>query len=305
MRFFDIIIPSYNSDKLLTRCIESISDDVFKISNVIVVDDGSKVDQSKFIPKNKLNKIVFVKQNNSGPSGARNTGIKVCKNKYIIFVDSDDIIDSNKLLNLHKQLITLNIEPDLIRNGFIWKTQNKQKLISHKKPKLYTSKEKYLYKNFICNLYYWSSWTHIYKREFILRNNLFFKDGIIAEDLEHTIRSYRYLNTIFTSDIEYYIYDNTNVNSITYQSTKDLSENVVEIIKQNYGNKANDIALNDFINILYKWKEKYISKDNRFIKNINWKLMLIPFHCLRYKTGFVTSAYKLFIQALKSKRKDY
>lgn len=92
-----IIVPIYNVEQYLERCIESIINQTYKNLEIILVDDGSK-DNSGTIADtyaSKDNRIKVIHKENGGLSDARNHGLDQAKGKYIIFIDSDDFIDSS------------------------------------------------------------------------------------------------------------------------------------------------------------------------------------------------------------------
>lgn len=103
-----IIVPIYNTEKYLRKCIESLINQQYKNIEIILVNDGSK-DHSLHMCKEfsrKDNRIKIVNQNNMGLSAARNNGIKVAKGKFLMFVDGDDYVSpefvSAALLNQKK-----------------------------------------------------------------------------------------------------------------------------------------------------------------------------------------------------------
>ena len=88
-----IVIPVYNVEKLLDRCIKSLLNQTYKDYELIFIDDGSKDNSLKILEKYKQNKkIKILTQKNNGPAITRNRGIKLAKGEYIMFVDSDDYV---------------------------------------------------------------------------------------------------------------------------------------------------------------------------------------------------------------------
>ncbi|MCI8778348.1 MAG: glycosyltransferase family 2 protein [Bacilli bacterium] len=90
-----IIIPVYNTEDYLDKCLSSIINQTYKNIEIIIIDDGS-TDNSKKIIKQYMNKdcrISYYYQNNSGVAIARNSGIDKAQGDYIAFIDSDDYID--------------------------------------------------------------------------------------------------------------------------------------------------------------------------------------------------------------------
>ena len=101
-----VVIPVYNVEKYLSKCIESILNQTLPVDEIILVDDGSK-DRSGEIADEyaaKYNNIKVIHQENGGLSAARNTGIDAATKEYIAFVDSDDYIDSVMYENLINKL---------------------------------------------------------------------------------------------------------------------------------------------------------------------------------------------------------
>lgn len=89
-----IIVPIYNMEKLLPRCIESILNQTYQSLELILVDDGSQDKSlsicSKYAMKDQ--RVIIVTQKNSGVSNARNAGMRICTGQWIMFVDPDDYL---------------------------------------------------------------------------------------------------------------------------------------------------------------------------------------------------------------------
>lgn len=86
-----IIIPVYNASKLLERCLDSIFEQKTQYSyEVILIDDGSTDNSIEIIKERKEPNIILYKQQNSGPSVARNKGVELAKGDYCAYLDADD-----------------------------------------------------------------------------------------------------------------------------------------------------------------------------------------------------------------------
>ncbi len=109
-----IIIPIYNKEKFLDKCIESIIDQTYKNIEIILVNDGS-TDNSELICKKYTNKdnIKYFKTENMGVSNARNIGIIEATGDYVIFIDADDYIDKYYIDSL------FDTKYDLVVEGFL------------------------------------------------------------------------------------------------------------------------------------------------------------------------------------------
>lgn len=110
---FSVVIPVYNREKELPKCIESVLNQTYKDFEIIVVDNGS-TDNTKVIVQNYIDQDMRVKyfwQENSGsPAGSRNTGIKNAIGEWIAFLDSDDYWYVTKLEEVNKKIESLSNE---------------------------------------------------------------------------------------------------------------------------------------------------------------------------------------------------
>lgn len=106
MPYFSIIIPVYNAEQYLERCINSIQKQSFEDYEVLLVDDESQDQSSKvcIAVAEKDKRFLYKKKKHEGASSARNFGISVANGTYIVFVDADDSIAENMLLELYQTL---------------------------------------------------------------------------------------------------------------------------------------------------------------------------------------------------------
>ncbi len=112
-----VIVPVYNVEKYLNRCVDSIINQTYKNLEIILVDDGSPDNCSKICDEyaNKDRRIKVVHKENGGLPSARNTGVENATGDYITFVDSDDWID----INMYNNMMSHNRDYDIIRTEFI------------------------------------------------------------------------------------------------------------------------------------------------------------------------------------------
>lgn len=102
-----VIIPVYNTEKYIKKCLNSLEDQTMKDFEVIVVNDGSTDDSKKVIKeymKNSKLDIKYLEKENGGLASARNYGVEHVSGKYISFLDSDDYIDNNLFSDLEKYM---------------------------------------------------------------------------------------------------------------------------------------------------------------------------------------------------------
>lgn len=127
-----IIVPVYNVDRYLERCLDSIIEQSFKDYEIILVNDGSKDSSGEIcnIYANKFNNIKVIHKENQGLGYARNSGLDIATGKYVMFVDSDDYLEKEFIGNLYKDLRNNNADTCIggckrISNNKINKIQNK------------------------------------------------------------------------------------------------------------------------------------------------------------------------------------
>jgi glycosyltransferase involved in cell wall biosynthesis len=94
---FSVVIPVYNVEKHLDKCLKSVVNQTFKDIEIIVVNDGSTDGSAEIINKYRTtdSRIKLITQKNGGLSAARNSGLRVATKKYVMFIDSDDFIEEN------------------------------------------------------------------------------------------------------------------------------------------------------------------------------------------------------------------
>ena len=178
-----IIIPVFNVERTLQRCIESVQRQSFQNFEMILVDDGTKDRSGKIADEMAAddNRITVIHQSNQGLSEARNTGINKARGEYITFIDSDDFIGENTYEDLFN-IIKEHPEYDILEYSVIERYgSNKQNHLSLKDTCYYDMKDYWLQARAYRHTY---AWNKIYKRE--LFSNVRFPKGKTFEDV-HTL----------------------------------------------------------------------------------------------------------------------
>ncbi|MCM1338656.1 MAG: glycosyltransferase [Muribaculaceae bacterium] len=224
-----IIIPVYNAEKFLRRCLDSLINQTLKDIEIICVNDSS-TDNSLAILNEYAqidNRIVVISQENSGPSEARNRGLDIAKGEYIGFVDSDDWVSLDYFENLYNAAKENNA--DIAAAGIIKLDERRKREFLTFKTKTITAdfKENCLALDIPSKTYVWNK---IYLREKLDKYNLRFKAGVYYEDMIFTTRVLEKLEKIVTvPDIRYYYWKNKN--SIVFQKTKKHKEDYKAALK--------------------------------------------------------------------------
>lgn len=202
-----IIIPVFNGEKNIKKCIDNIIKQTYKNIEIIVLNDGSKDNTLKILEEYKGvdERIKIINKENTGVSDTRNVGINESKGDYIMFLDSDDSIDNNAIKELMQQIKRDN--NDMILFGF--KTfgsdnrKNDTTALSCLKNKEETLESIISTRDNI----YGYIWRAIYSKKLLIDNNILFPNGIkISEDYMFLINTIFHSNNIGINPKEYYNY---------------------------------------------------------------------------------------------------
>ena len=225
-----VIVPVYNGEKYIEKCLHSLINQTLKDIEIIVIDDGSKDNTNKILQKYK-EKIKIIKQKNLGVATARNKGLEIAIGEYIYFVDSDDWIEKDTLEKLYSKAIDNNY--DCVMCNFWYINDNKKwpGVVTNKKDILnINDKKDYMIKMFPV------IWNKIYKKEKILKFK--FKNGVWAEDVEYLYRIISNIDNIgIVEDKLYYYYQRESSESRLYDKrVYDYINNfngIIEFYKKN------------------------------------------------------------------------
>lgn len=210
---FSIIIPVYNCEKYLEISINAIIKLQKENYEIILVDDGSTDLSAEICDKltKKYEKIRCIHQNNQGVSEARNRGLQLAIGEYVLFLDADDTIETEKLCQLMK-IIEVDTSIDMAVFGMSFDYYYQGKLYRQDKlPPPFNGKvckEQWLERMY--ELYTANSlspiWNKIIRRSILKKNNLILSSEMfIYEDLEYSLRCMAYCDNIyFDSNIIYH-----------------------------------------------------------------------------------------------------
>lgn len=211
-----VIVPVYNGEKYLKRCMESILEQTFTDFEVLLIDDGS-TDSSRLIGKHYQNKdfrVRFFSKKNGGVSSARNLGLEMAKGKFFTFVDADDYIGNRYLEILLNAMLEKNV--DLVISNANDVKENQVRLPERKKEgeKIFSKKEA-LVELFNSSLFSHVCWGNLYKRSIACKCR--FDESLrVAEDgkflCDYLCRSER-VSVIEEQQYYYYYHSNSTVNS--------------------------------------------------------------------------------------------
>ena len=172
---YSIVIPVYNVEKYIKRCLDSVFNQTEKDYEVIVIDDGCTDNSIDIVRKYDV-EIITIKH--ASVSHARNLGVEKAKGEYLVFLDSDDYWDKDLLKNISKSLYN---KPDLVR--FQARTVTDQGIKVDYPEEEFENKTGVQAFNIISKFHYVDSvWCYAIKREYYLRENFSFRKGMVHED---------------------------------------------------------------------------------------------------------------------------
>lgn len=229
--FFSIVVPVYNVEKYLKRCLDSLINQTYKNIEIILVNDGS-TDSSRDICEEYRaldDRIIIVDKENGGQSTARNVGVNISTARYISFVDSDDYVE----LCAYEQAVQMigGQHIDILVCDYI---ECNISGVSRKRSSSYigevvdgytflkTEYKMNTMQNVVCR--------NIYRRHFLSDNNLQFLEGYVHEDNDYCARTYLEAEKILATNITLYNYI-IRENSTTTKRNKDKNaKDITEIL---------------------------------------------------------------------------
>lgn len=247
MEKVSIIIPVYNAEKYLNKCLDSVVNQTYQNIEIILVDDGSTDTSSKICEEyqNKHQNIEYKKTKNSGVSNARNTGLKMATGKYIFFLDSDDYLEENSIQELMSNK-TSNSLIGLVPTGYEY--QNSYSVYEY-------------FRNIMINKCLGNVWGFLFEKD-----KIDFEFDIHTHLMEDTLFLLNYISKVelltFINEIKYnYV---ININGIT--KSKNIEKIILNI-------KSFDYSLDQIKKIINeKYKDK-VEETKKLIEHKKIKLL--------------------------------
>lgn len=227
-----IIVPIYNVEMYIGKCLETLVNQTLKDIEIILVNDGSK-DGSAEIAKKYLKKypekIVYLEKENGGLSDSRNYGLPYAKGEYIAFLDSDDYVEENMYEEMYE--LAKKEDSDMVQCNFYWEypDKNKKKIGELRQ---YSNKKEMLVKTRV------EAWNKLIKREILEQNpEIKFPKGLRYEDVEFTYKLVPYVEkvSILNKPFIHYIQRGNSISNTQNERTKeifDVLDNVIKYYKE-------------------------------------------------------------------------
>lgn len=177
---YSFIVPVYNTEKYLKKCLDSLVNQTYKDFEIIVVNDGSTDKSSSIISKyqKKYKNIIVIDKENEGLSMARNRGVQKSSGKYIIFVDSDDYV-SNKLLEEVDKKID---DSDILRFQIATEDEGYTKINEYHEEEFESMCGYDAFKYLSSYHFVEPAWCYVIRKNYYIENKFSFKKGVYHED---------------------------------------------------------------------------------------------------------------------------
>jgi len=203
MKKVSIIVPVYNVEKYIAKCLDSLVNQTLKDIEVIIVNDGSPDNSQKIIDEyaKKYPDIIksYIKEN-GGQGPARNFGLEKCSGKYIGYVDSDDYVSLDMYEIMYNKITETKSDIVITRDSKVYEDDGNI-IDNYYVNKIEDNKENSFFGNMgVCN--------KLYKKELLTKNNILFKDKMWYEDVAFTLKALVNSNKIeycFDKPLYYYL----------------------------------------------------------------------------------------------------
>lgn len=314
-----VIIPIYNVERYLERCLQSVINQTFKDIEIILVDDGSPDKCPHICDKyaEKDNRIKVIHKQNGGLSSARNAGLNHAKGEYVTFIDSDDFVHPNMIERLYRE--TKTVKYDIVYGAvyYGWSEENGNPPIWYQFDEIKSGKgieealadltatewncQKSNYRNM-------AVWCSIFKRDIIDTHHITFKSEreILSEDYVFDYDLYPHVSVIrYISEPLYYYCSNGSSLSNTFkpdkiecidrmynyllsssmaQNSTNIRQRLTKLYLYYSGNHQRQILLSDL-----SLREKKTLSKMIYKKNI-WKSI-----CTEYQARELPDSYKYYL----------
>ena len=232
MKSVSVIVPFYNVEGYIGRCLDSLVKQTLDNIEIILVNDGSK-DRSKIVVDKYLKeypeKIVYLEKENGGLSDARNYAIPYAKGEYIAFLDSDDYVEYTMYKDMYE--LAKKENSDMVECDFYWEYPYKNKT-KEDKGLIYNGKKEMIEKVRVV------AWNKLIKKDILEKSKIIFPKGYRYEDVEFTYKLVPYLDKVsfLKKPCVHYIQREGSISNNQNERNKEIFDvlgHVIDFYKEN------------------------------------------------------------------------
>ncbi len=223
-----IIIPVYNVEKYLDECINSVVNQTYQNTEILLIEDGSTDTSPEICAewKKRDSRIKVWHQKNRGVSSARNKGMEMAGGKYLLFVDADDYIDEAYVQGLYEKLDIA----DIVICGYSRVTETQRQILIGKEG--FLSREDLFYHAVCTNIVHGAAWNKIFRKNIIENKKIRFHENIaVGEDMVFVIEYLQYCRSYYYVNSARYFYrkNEQSVMNDTYSSRQFNKKNLTSL----------------------------------------------------------------------------
>ena len=232
MKSVSVIVPFYNVEGYIGRCLDSLVKQSLDDIEIILVNDGSQ-DRSKIVVDKYLKeypeKIVYLEKENGGLSDARNYAIPYAKGEYIAFLDSDDYVEYTMYKDMYE--LAKKENSDMVECDFYWEYPYKNKT-KEDKGLIYNGKKEMIEKVRVV------AWNKLIKKDILEKSKVIFPKGYRYEDVEFTYKLVPYLDKVsfLKKPCVHYIQREGSISNNQNERNKEIFDvlgHVIDFYKEN------------------------------------------------------------------------
>ena len=310
---YSFIVPVYNTEKYLKKCLDSLVNQTYKDFEIIVVNDGSTDKSSSIISKyqKKYKNIIVIDKENEGLSMARNRGVQKSSGKYIIFVDSDDYV-SNKLLEEVDKKID---DSDILRFQIATEDEEYTKINEYHEEGFESMCGYDAFRYLSSYHFVEPAWCYVIRKNYYIENKFSFKKGVYHEDfglIPYVIYKARKVKSIDYIGYHYVQRNGSIMNNNDYKKTVKKAFDMLEQYKTmrlfakniNRKNNLDDYFLSYISNsVIVKARE--LKKDEKKVyinelKKLNvFDGMLVNTRIRRFKKYLMKHNLNLYLKVVR------
>ena len=184
-----VIIPVFNVEKYLDKCLESLVNQTLKEIEIICVDDGSTDNSMQILKKyeSEYSNVIVVSQENAGAGAARNNGLRIAKGEYLSFLDSDDFFEVNMLEEAYEKAVADKADMVVFKSDQYYEDSDEFKQVTwtlrYKKIPPYMPFARRQMTDNVFKVFVGWAWDKLFRTEFVKEHNLLFQEQRTSNDM--------------------------------------------------------------------------------------------------------------------------
>ena len=295
-----IIVPIYNMERYLDKCIHSLVEQTYKNIEILLIDDGS-TDKTPAICDEWLNKdsrIKVIHKKNGGVSSARNIGLKKCTGTYVAFVDSDDYVKKKYIEILLTSAVKNNCEMSIV-NMIEKLPDGAEDIYTFSTPTKLLNRHDFLENLYKKRTYRCAIWNKLFLKKIIDDNHIFFREDVYhGEDLFFVVKFAEKCNNFYyeyNENLYYYCYREGSLSKGHFNkknaSMLKICDEVIKIYKKN---NVDSCSIKNKYIVFYYFSLYFFNEEKNYSKQEYKKIYKKYFNDV-FKSNEITYIEKIIL----------